>query len=113
MNIQPVKRRARSIFTFVALFLVSTFTQAAGLLQPSGRILALIKPQFEAGRTEASRGRGVIRDPAIHRRVLAEIEAVACDRLGLVWHGATESPIMGPAGNKEFIAFIEYADDQP
>src|SRR4051812_47551580 len=47
---------------------------AVALLRPSGKIVALIKPQFEAGKAEASRGAGVITDPAIHERVLAELQ---------------------------------------
>ncbi len=77
------------------------------LLRPSGKIVALIKPQFEAGKAEADRGAGVIRDPEIHRRVLAELEAFVVCELGLLWRGVTESPLLGPAGNKEFLVLIE------
>jgi 23S rRNA (cytidine1920-2'-O)/16S rRNA (cytidine1409-2'-O)-methyltransferase len=77
------------------------------LLRPSGKIVALIKPQFEAGKAEADKGHGVITDPAIHARVLRELEDfVAKQQLGL-WRGSTESPLLGPAGNKEFFALIE------
>ena len=77
------------------------------LLRPGGRIIALVKPQFEAGKTEAARGAGVIRDPAIHRRVLRELEQFVVARLDLQWLGMTESPLLGPAGNKEFLVLIE------
>lgn len=80
---------------------------AIALLRPLGRIVALIKPQFEAGKAEADRGGGVIRDPAIHQRVLGELEAFVAGQAGLRWVGATESPLLGPAGNKEFLALIE------
>jgi 23S rRNA (cytidine1920-2'-O)/16S rRNA (cytidine1409-2'-O)-methyltransferase len=80
---------------------------AVALLRPSGKILALIKPQFEAGRNEADRGAGVIRDPDIHQRVLREIEEFVTAQPGLKWLGMTESPLIGPAGNKEFLALIE------
>jgi len=80
---------------------------AVVLLRPSGKILALIKPQFEAGRKEADRGAGVIRDPDIHQRVLREIEEFVAAQPGLRWFGMTESPLIGPAGNKEFLALIE------
>ena len=80
---------------------------AIDLLTPQGRIVALIKPQFEAGKAEADKGRGVITDAAIHDRVLHELEAFATAELGLKWGGATESPLLGPAGNKEFLALIE------
>jgi 23S rRNA (cytidine1920-2'-O)/16S rRNA (cytidine1409-2'-O)-methyltransferase len=119
---------------------------AVALLKPGGKIVALIKPQFEAGKKEADRGRGVIRDSAVHDRVLAELkefvrgfgfgaqapkqtphpgplpfgrgegESSAAGGAGrssvtqsakLRWSGVVESPILGPAGNKEFLALIE------
>lgn len=80
---------------------------AVALLRPEGRIVALIKPQFEAGKAEADKGKGVITDPAIHARVLAEVEAFTRTLPELRWHGVTESPLLGPAGNKEFLALIE------
>ena len=80
---------------------------AVALLRPSGRIVALIKPQFEAGKAEADRGGGVIRDPEIHERVLREMNQFVSARAGLRWHGFTESPVLGPAGNKEFLVLIE------
>ena len=69
--------------------------------------MALIKPQFEAGKTEVDRGEGVITDPAVHQRVLEELQRFAVDELGLRWHGVTESPLQGPAGNREFLARLE------
>lgn len=80
---------------------------AVALLRPSGKIVALIKPQFEAGKADADRGGGVIRDAAVHERVLREMEAFIAAQPGLQWRGSTESPILGPAGNKEFFALIE------
>ncbi len=80
---------------------------AIALLKQSGKIVALIKPQFEAGKAEADRGGGVIRDSAIHRRVLGEMSEFVTTRPGLRWAGVVESPILGPAGNKEFLALIE------
>lgn len=80
---------------------------AVALLRASGKIIALIKPQFEAGKTEADRGAGVIRDPRIHERVVAELQHVATDELALSWIGCVESPLLGPAGNKEFLVLIE------
>jgi 23S rRNA (cytidine1920-2'-O)/16S rRNA (cytidine1409-2'-O)-methyltransferase len=80
---------------------------ASELLQPAGVILALIKPQFEAGKAEADKGKGVISDPAIHARVLGEVEEFVRGQLPLTWRGFTESPLLGPAGNKEFFALIE------
>jgi 23S rRNA (cytidine1920-2'-O)/16S rRNA (cytidine1409-2'-O)-methyltransferase len=70
-------------------------------------VVALIKPQFEAGKAEVDRGAGVITDPRIHERVLRELEAFVSAIDGARWHGVTESPVLGPAGNKEFLALIE------
>jgi 23S rRNA (cytidine1920-2'-O)/16S rRNA (cytidine1409-2'-O)-methyltransferase len=80
---------------------------AAPLLKPDGKIVALIKPQFEAGREEADKGRGVITDAAVHERVLAELQQFVGAQAGLCWRGVVESPLLGPAGNKEFLALIE------
>jgi 23S rRNA (cytidine1920-2'-O)/16S rRNA (cytidine1409-2'-O)-methyltransferase len=77
------------------------------LLKPSGKIVALIKPQFEAGKAEADKGAGVIRDPGIHQRVVAELEQFVSGLAGIRWRGSTESPLLGPAGNKEFLTLIE------
>ena len=80
---------------------------AAGLLRSGGRLIALVKPQFEAGKAEADRGAGVITDPRIHERVLRELEEFVGSVATLRWLDATESPLLGPAGNKEFLALLE------
>jgi 23S rRNA (cytidine1920-2'-O)/16S rRNA (cytidine1409-2'-O)-methyltransferase len=121
---------------------------AVALLKPLGKIVALIKPQFEAGKQEADRGAGVIRDAAVHERVLNELkffveqfpasgrderprepqptksvkplcgrspDRITAGQLAatpapspiLRWRGVTQSPLLGPAGNKEFLALIE------
>jgi 23S rRNA (cytidine1920-2'-O)/16S rRNA (cytidine1409-2'-O)-methyltransferase len=77
------------------------------LLRPSGKIIPLIKPQFEAGKAEADKGAGVIRDPEIHRRVLDELMQFIANLPGLRWVETTTSPILGPAGNREFLALLE------
>ena len=82
---------------------------AVPLLKPDGRIVALIKPQFEAGKAEADKGRGVITDAAVHARVLVELRDFVAAQAGLCWRGVVESPLLGPAGNKEFLALIEKA----
>ena len=80
---------------------------AIALLESPGKIVALVKPQFEAGKAEADRGAGVITDPGIHARVLRELQEFV-DALGTVaWRGVTESPLLGPAGNREFLALLE------
>lgn len=77
------------------------------LLRAGGRIVALVKPQFEAGKAEADRGAGVITDPRIHARVLAELKQFVQAEAGLQWRAESESPILGPAGNKEFLVLLE------
>ena len=73
----------------------------AGNTEPDADVVALVKPQFEAGREVVGKGAGVIRDPAVHRRVLAQTAAGAL-RLGWEPCGVTYSPITGPKGNIEF-----------
>jgi len=80
---------------------------AIALLRQSGKILALVKPQFEAGKTEADKGAGVIRDPAVHARVLDELKQFIERMPAVAWRGVTESPLLGPAGNKEFFVLLE------
>lgn len=78
------------------------------LLKPSGKIIALIKPQFEAGKAEADKGAGVIRDPEIHERILKELRQFVASTLPNVqWVATTPSPVLGPAGNREFLALLE------
>lgn len=72
-----------------------------GFARPSARALVLVKPQFEAGRGEVGKG-GVVRDPAIHARVCAEVSDWF-DARGWVVQGLTQSPITGPEGNIEFL----------
>ncbi len=67
-------------------------------------ILALIKPQFEAGRGEIEK-RGVVKNPDIHRKVIEEIREF-CVNLGLHVKGVCESPLTGPEGNKEFFIYL-------
>jgi 23S rRNA (cytidine1920-2'-O)/16S rRNA (cytidine1409-2'-O)-methyltransferase len=80
---------------------------AIALLKPLGKIVALVKPQFEAGKAEADKGAGVITDPEIHARVLRELKQFVADECELTWRGETESPLLGPAGNKEFLVLLE------
>lgn len=69
--------------------------------KPSARALTLVKPQFEAGREEVGKG-GVVRDPAVHRRVCDEV-AAWFETHGWRVEGVSESPITGPEGNVEFL----------
>ena len=86
--------------SFIGLKLV--LPAARALLNDRGRIVALVKPQFEAGRTEVGRG-GVVRDPTTHRRVLESLFKNA-EENGLGITSLTASPLRGPAGNIEFLA---------
>ena len=70
-----------------------------------GKVIALIKPQFEAGRKDVSRGDGVIRDPEIHRQVLCNILEFAQTE-GFYIKGLIRSPIQGPKGNVEFLVWL-------
>jgi 23S rRNA (cytidine1920-2'-O)/16S rRNA (cytidine1409-2'-O)-methyltransferase len=117
--------------SFISLRLV--LPAVARLLAPGGWVVALVKPQFEAGRAEADKGAGVIRDPAIHRRILRELLAwladmeapkrdgdAAPERPGrLVTCGLVASPITGRDGNHEYLLWLrsdgvtsqDYGDD--
>ena len=76
-----------------------------GLLREGGRLVVLVKPQFEVGKGEVGKG-GVVRDPAQHARVVAEVNGAAA-ALGLRRVGVTDSPITGADGNREFLALYE------
>jgi 23S rRNA (cytidine1920-2'-O)/16S rRNA (cytidine1409-2'-O)-methyltransferase len=86
--------------SFISLGLV--LPPIAACLAPGGAVVALVKPQFEAGRGRAPGG--VVRDPAVHREVL--VAALAQARAaGLVPIGLADSPLLGPAGNREFFLY--------
>jgi 23S rRNA (cytidine1920-2'-O)/16S rRNA (cytidine1409-2'-O)-methyltransferase len=70
---------------------------------PGGHLVALIKPQFEATRAEADKGRGIIKDPAIHARVVEALTATGAGLPGATVLGVIPSPIEGGEGNKEFL----------
>ncbi|MFD1765842.1 TlyA family RNA methyltransferase [Sphingorhabdus buctiana] len=77
--------------------------------KPEAQLVALIKPQFEAGRGEVGKG-GVVRDSAVHQRVCAEVSAWL-ESVGWRVAGLTESPITGPKGNVEFLVWAVKAPD--
>jgi 23S rRNA (cytidine1920-2'-O)/16S rRNA (cytidine1409-2'-O)-methyltransferase len=89
--------------SFISLRLVLPAVRS--LLTPEAWVVALIKPQFEAGAHQVGKG-GVVRDPAVHRAVLSDILAFAA-QLGLGPRGLERSPITGPAGNVEFLAWLQ------
>lgn len=91
--------------SFISLRTIAA--RAAAYVRPGGSIVALVKPQFEAGR-ERLGGGGVVRDPDVHRAILREVrDALAA--FGLVAVDAMTSPLRGPAGNSEFFYRIMQA----
>lgn len=79
---------------------------------PGADLIALVKPQFEAGRSAVARGGGVIRDPAIHRQVLEDVLGAA-QAQGFALRGLVRSPLLGPKGNTEFLAWLVYPSSEP
>lgn len=92
--------------SFISLTLVLATLEAASL--PGAVFVLLVKPQFEAGRTEVSKGKGIIDDPRIWHRVLTEISAALGDRNAAIM-GVMVSPITGSDGNVEFIVLGRFA----
>jgi 23S rRNA (cytidine1920-2'-O)/16S rRNA (cytidine1409-2'-O)-methyltransferase len=80
----------------------------SGWFSPEGgQVVALIKPQFEAGRQDAAKGEGVIRDPQVHRQVLVDVLEFAQEK-GFTLRGLVRSSLVGPKGNAEFLAWLAY-----
>jgi 23S rRNA (cytidine1920-2'-O)/16S rRNA (cytidine1409-2'-O)-methyltransferase len=88
--------------SFISLALI--LPSAIGWLKPEGIIIALIKPQFEAGKSQVGKG-GVVRDPEVHRGVLLSVFEKA-ERMGLYPGGLIQSPLKGPKGNIEFLTLF-------
>lgn len=76
-----------------------------GLMRPGGRIIALIKPQFEVARGDVGQG-GIVRDPAAHEQAVAGVRRTATE-LGVLVRGVCDSPILGADGNREFLILLE------
>lgn len=91
--------------SFISLRIVLPAVRA--LLKPTGQIVCLIKPQFEAGREKVGK-KGVVRDPAVHLEVLKEFVALAA-QLNLAIRNLTYSPVKGPEGNIEFLGHLTVA----
>jgi len=81
-----------------------------GFLKKEGAILSLIKPQFEVERGEVGKG-GVVRDKALHEKVIERVSNFS-RRLGLRVLGVTESPLLGPKGNKEFFIYLKKENEE-
>ena len=96
--------------SFISLRLV--IPALVSMCQPRAPMVLLVKPQFEAGRQEVDRGRGIITDPEIHRRVRREVEE-ALTASGCAVAGWVESPITGADGNREFLVHAVAPGDTP
>ena len=79
--------------------------------EQEGSIVALIKPQFEAGKKDVARGDGVIRDPDIHKQVLRDVLTFAHAE-GFTVRGLIRSPLLGPKGNTEFLTWLIYPAEE-
>ena len=88
--------------SFISLALI--LGPVKDVLADDGEILALIKPQFEAGREQVGKG-GVVRDAGVHKKVIEKIRSFA-EEIGLHSKGIMKSPLLGPAGNQEFFIYL-------
>jgi 23S rRNA (cytidine1920-2'-O)/16S rRNA (cytidine1409-2'-O)-methyltransferase len=89
--------------SFISLALI--LPRVIGWLKKGGIIIALIKPQFEAGKGQVGKG-GVVRDPEVHKRILESVFETV-ERIGLYPGGLIQSPLKGPKGNIEFLALLQ------
>ena len=105
----PADRRRFGLITIDVSFisLAHILPVLPALLEPAGRVVALVKPQFEAGREDVGKG-GIVRDPAVHARVIDEVTAAAA-AVGLKRLGLEPSPIEGAEGNREFLLCLALA----
>ena len=90
--------------SFISLRLV--LPAIVPLLAPGAWVIALVKPQFEAGKAEVDRGAGIISDPAVHKRVLQELQEWIPQHTPFHVQGLTDSPIYGREGNREFLLHL-------
>lgn len=95
--------------SFISLGLI--LPAVRGWLAPGAEVVTLVKPQFEAGRSQVGKG-GVVRDPAVHREVLLRASAYAAEN-GFALCGMTPSPLQGPAGNIEFLMWLKADAAEP
>jgi 23S rRNA (cytidine1920-2'-O)/16S rRNA (cytidine1409-2'-O)-methyltransferase len=94
--------------SFISLKLI--IPPAIKCLKLGGSLIALVKPQFEAGPERVQRG-GVVKDPAVHIALMREIAYFCMDEQGLSLANATYSPVKGPAGNIEFLLHLKLSND--
>jgi 23S rRNA (cytidine1920-2'-O)/16S rRNA (cytidine1409-2'-O)-methyltransferase len=84
--------------------LATVLPAALALTAEETELVALVKPQFEAGREHVGKG-GVVRDPVIHRQVCERVAAWVATQPGWTVVGIIESPVLGPQGNREFLLY--------
>jgi len=103
----PEGLRTFQVITIDVSFISLTqiFPVVPALLRPGGRVVALIKPQFEAGRAEVGAG-GIVRDPDVRARTVEDVSRAAL-QVGLARRGLEASPVTGAEGNQEFLALFE------
>jgi 23S rRNA (cytidine1920-2'-O)/16S rRNA (cytidine1409-2'-O)-methyltransferase len=90
--------------SFISLRLV--LPAIVALLAPGAWVVALVKPQFEAGKAEVDRGAGIISDPAVHSRILQELQEWIAQQTPFQVQGLIDSPIYGRDGNREFLLHL-------
>jgi len=95
--------------SFISLRILLPVVKKWFLNPAVGDVVALIKPQFEAGREEVAHGQGVIRNPAVHRQVLVDVLGFARHE-GYEVRGLIRSPLLGPKGNTEFLAWLGFPE---
>ena len=95
--------------SFISLRMALPPLVALLVVSPETWIIALVKPQFEAGKADVDRGGGVISDPAIHQRVLDDLQAWIPQQTPFVVVAQTDSPILGRDGNREFLFLLRFS----
>jgi 23S rRNA (cytidine1920-2'-O)/16S rRNA (cytidine1409-2'-O)-methyltransferase len=109
-ELEPLEPPADLVTMDVSFISIATVLPAVlRSVRPGSDLLLMVKPQFEAGREQVERG-GVVRDPVVHARAVAKI-TVACLDLGLRVRGVVRSPLLGPAGNREFFVWARLPED--
>ncbi len=104
-DLPPLSPPAALLVMDVSFISAATVLPAAvRSLLPGADLLVLVKPQFEAGREQVEKG-GVVRDPVVHAACIAKVALAAMD-LGLRVRGVVRSPLLGPAGNREFFLWL-------
>jgi 23S rRNA (cytidine1920-2'-O)/16S rRNA (cytidine1409-2'-O)-methyltransferase len=111
LNIEEVGEEMDLILIDTSFISIEKFlSHLLRFLKKGGSIIGLIKPQFEVGKGEVGKG-GVVRDASLHQKVIQRISEFS-KGLGLKVLGVTESPILGPKGNKEFFIYLKKEDHQ-